>query len=247
MNMIKLTLTSLSLLFICLSPMANAQSGINTINVTNKSESASPVFINGISFTPDGILRNSESGGSKSIKMLVVPVVTKQQATVASETVSAAAESVSSSSIETFSPLQYKYAMMMDVDVESLKNLSLLGFIDNWFGTRYHLGGTTKRGIDCSALTSALLLAVYGFNVPRTARQQYDATEHIDKDELKEGDLVFFDTRGGVSHVGIYLENDYFFQASSHGVTISSLDDEYYAKRFICGGRVEDSSLSISK
>jgi lipoprotein Spr len=134
--------------------------------------------------------------------------------------------------------------MMMNVDVESLKNLSLLGFIDNWFGTRYHLGGTTKRGIDCSALTGALLLAVYGFNMPRTAREQYDATEHIDKDDLKEGDLVFFNTHGGVSHVGVYLDNDYFVHASTHGVKISSLDDHYYSKRFICGGRVTDDKLS---
>ena len=248
MNMNKLTLTSLSLLFICFAQIASAQSGINKISVTNNNgESASPVFINNISFTPDGILRTPASGGTKSIKTVPVPIVTKQQAAVASEVVNAAAEVESSSSIERLSHLQFKYAMMMDVDVESLKNLSLLGFIDNWFGTRYRLGGTTKRGIDCSALTGALLLAVYGFNVPRTAKQQYDATEHIDKDELKEGDLVFFNTRGGVSHVGIYLENDYFFQASSHGVTISNLDDDYYSKRFICGGRVLDSSATVSK
>lgn len=132
----------------------------------------------------------------------------------------------------------------MDVDVESLKNVSLLSFIDDWFGTRYRYGGTSKRGIDCSALTGALLLAVYGFNMPRTAREQYDATEHISKNDLKEGDLVFFNTHGGVSHVGVYLENDYFVQASSHGVKISNLDDHYYAKRFICGGRVTQDKMS---
>jgi lipoprotein Spr len=150
----------------------------------------------------------------------------------------------SHSLIEKLSSLQYKYAMMMDVDVESLKNLTLLGFIDDWFGTRYRYGGETKRGIDCSALTGALLLAVYGFNMPRTAREQYEATEHISKNELKEGDLVFFNTRGGVSHVGVYLDNDYFVQASSHGVTISNLDDHYYSKRFICGGRVVQDKLA---
>lgn len=240
MNMNKPALTSLSLLLICFAQIANAQSGINKINVTNNGENGSPVFINGISFTPDGILKTTESGGSMSIKTIAAPIVTKQQTVIATET-------VTSSSIEKISPLQYKYAMMMDVDVESLKNLSLLGFIDDWFGTRYRLGGDTKRGIDCSALTSALLLAVYGFSVPRTAREQYETTEHIDKDELKEGDLVFFNTRGRVSHVGVYLDNNYFFQASSHGVTISSLDDHYYAKRFICGGRVIDPSVTISK
>ncbi len=102
------------------------------------------------------------------------------------------------------------------------------------------MGGTTKRGIDCSALTGSLLMAVYGFAVPRTARQQYKATGHIDKEDLKEGDLVFFNTHGGVSHVGLYLENNYFVHASSsQGVTISCLEDPYYAKRFICGGRAE--------
>ncbi len=84
-------------------------------------------------------------------------------------------------------------------------------------------------------------MAVYGFAAPRTAREQYKATEHIKKDKLKEGDLVFFNTHGGVSHVGLYLENNYFVHASSsEGVTISNLDDHYYAKRFVCGGRVEE-------
>jgi lipoprotein Spr len=228
----KPAVTCLAFIFACSVQITNAQTSVNKITVTN-SESNSSSLIDGISFTPEGILRNTESGGTKSIKNIEAPVVTK---------VNPVAE-VSHSIIENLSMLQFKYAMMMNVDVESLKNISLLGFIDNWFGTRYKLGGTTKRGIDCSALTGALLLAVYGFNLPRTARQQYDATDHIDKDELQEGDLVFFNTHGGVSHVGVYLENDYFLHASTHGVTISSLDDHYYAKRFICGGRVEDNKM----
>jgi len=222
----------MAILFACSIQIATAQTSVNKISVTNIGE-ATPSLIDGISFTPEGILRTTESGGTKSIKVVEMPVVTKKNPVV----------EVANSVIENLSGLQYKYAMMLDVDVESLKNVSLLGFIDHWFGTRYRLGGTTKRGIDCSALTGALLLAVYGFNLPRTARQQYDATEHIEKGELKEGDLVFFNTHGGVSHVGVYLENDYFLHASTHGVKISSLDDRYYSKRFICGGRVEDDQL----
>ena len=234
----KPALTCLAILFSCSLQFANAQTGVNAVSTANLgSDASSSSQIDGISFTPDGILRNTESGGTKSIKNIPAAVVTKE---------AAKPEIESHSLIEKLSSLQYKYAMMMDVDVESLKNLTLLGFIDDWFGTRYRYGGETKRGIDCSALTGALLLAVYGFNMPRTAREQYEATEHISKDELKEGDLVFFNTRGGVSHVGVYLDNDYFVQASSHGVTISNLDDHYYSKRFICGGRVVQDKLADS-
>ena len=234
----KPALSCLSFFLLCCVQFATAQTSINKISITNNGESSTPAFIEGIAFTPSGILKTTESGGSKSIKTEITPVVTKAAISEAPANEAAASSSVA---IEKLSPLQFKYAMMMDVDVESLKNLSLLGFIDDWFGTRYRYGGESKKGIDCSALSGALLLAVYGFKVPRTAKEQYDATEHIGREELQEGDLVFFNTRGGVSHVGVYLDNDCFVHASIHGVKISSLNNAYYSKRFICGGRVEES------
>jgi hypothetical protein len=231
----KLTALGIFLLLAGSVQLSIAQASINKIRIVAGSENTSPNFIDGISFTPDGILQTTESGGTKSIKATAAPVVVKTKENL--NTASAESNSI----IEKLSAIQFKYAMMLDVEVESLKNLALFSFIENWFGTRYRMGGATKKGIDCSALTSSLLMAVYGFAMPRTAREQYQATQHIKKNELREGDLVFFNTHGGVSHVGLYLDNDYFVHASSsEGVTISSLNDDYYARRFICGGRVEE-------
>lgn len=141
--------------------------------------------------------------------------------------------------IENASKLQIKYALLLDTEIEQIQNVNLYNGVDEWMGTRYRLGGSTKSGIDCSALVQILYVTQYGINLPRTAREQYEATERISRTNLKEGDLVFFNTQGGVSHVGIYLQNNKFFHASSSGVTISDLFDTYWEKRFIGVGRYE--------
>jgi len=143
-------------------------------------------------------------------------------------------ERISSSSIESLSKLQFKYAILLDAEVEQVQNIELFQNIDNWLGTRYRFGGTTKAGIDCSAFVQALFSAQYKKGMPRTTKEQYDATMPITREELKEGDLIFFNTRGGVSHVGMYLQNNKFVHAStSEGVTITSLDDSYWSKRIV--------------
>lgn len=141
--------------------------------------------------------------------------------------------------IENASALQFKYAIRIGAEVEALTNLALLQFIDDWYGTRYRYGGTTKSGVDCSGFVCALSSDVYGRALPRTSREQFDRAQKIGRDYLQEGDLVFFNTRGGVSHVGIYLGNNKFVHAStSSGVVISDLDEEYYRRRFVGAGRL---------
>ena len=143
------------------------------------------------------------------------------------------------------STIQFKYAQILNKDVETVTNKSLFNFIDEWWSTRYRYGGTTKKGIDCSSYTGHLLSEVFGLVLPRTAREQYAVCNKINKDDLLEGDLVFFNTRGGVSHVGVYLGDGYFTHSScTSGVTISNLSDNYYSRKFIGGGRVIESDYT---
>ena len=136
--------------------------------------------------------------------------------------------------------IQFKYAQILNTNVESVSNNSLFSFINDWWGTKYRFGGSTKKGIDCSSFTGLLMGSVFAISLPRTAREQYSKCIKIAKDKLAEGDLVFFNTRGGVSHVGVYLgEGHFVHSSSSRGVSISSLDDSYYKNRFIAGGRPE--------
>jgi lipoprotein Spr len=135
--------------------------------------------------------------------------------------------------------LQLKYSQLLGLDPGSLPALSLLLALEDWYGTRYLWGGSSKRGVDCSAFTRAMYQSVYGITIPRVSKDQHKATRRVHLTELKEGDLVFFNTRGsGVSHVGIYLGNNKFAHAaSSKGVTVNDLNERYYLKRYLGAGR----------
>ena len=147
-----------------------------------------------------------------------------------------------------FTPMQFKYAILMDVPVEALNNLKLFSYIDEWYGTPYHFGGNDKTGIDCSAFAGNLMTNVFGVGLPRMAKDQYNVCEHVKRDELEEGDLVFFHTtRRGISHVGVYLGNNKFVHASlNYGVTISDLTDPYYTRTFRGGGRTRQNNVTAS-
>ena len=147
--------------------------------------------------------------------------------------------------IENCTSIQFKYAMIMDREVENIHNLELYNFINEWWAIRYRYGGSDQNGIDCSSFTEKLLSKVYGISVPRTSKDQFLLCKKVATKNLVEGDLVFFNTRStrrrkkGISHVGLYLGNNYFVHCSvGDGVTISSLADEYYSNKFISGGRI---------
>ncbi|WP_151737986.1 C40 family peptidase ['Paenibacillus yunnanensis' Narsing Rao et al. 2020] len=111
--------------------------------------------------------------------------------------------------------------------------------IDKAIGSRYVSGGTTTNGFDCSGFTMYVFDKI-GINLPHQSGSQYQMGTAISRDDLREGDLVFFNTSGkGVSHVGIYVGGGKFAHASSsRGVTISSLSDSYYVNRYVGAKRI---------
>lgn len=143
--------------------------------------------------------------------------------------------------IEFASPLSFHYALLLDVDVEKIKNKKLFEYINQWWAVPYRIGGTGMNGIDCSAFVKGIINEAFSIDLPRTSREQADFSSKISKEELREGDLVFFNTGGGISHVGMYLSNNKFVHAStSMGVVISDLNETYWNKRFVKAGRISN-------
>lgn len=118
-------------------------------------------------------------------------------------------------------------------------NTKLYETIGSWIGVPYKYGGTTRDGIDCSAFVGVIYKEVYGLTLRRTANDMQQDVRLIERDGLREGDLLFFtNSKGKVSHVGIYLKEGLFAHSStSNGVSISRLTDTYWTKHFYRGGR----------
>jgi len=117
----------------------------------------------------------------------------------------------------------------------------LVRVVKTFLGVPYKLGGSTLKGIDCSAFVKKIY-EVFNIQLPRTTREQFSIGKKVEKNQLEEGDLVFFRESGNGAHVGIYVGDNQFVHASSYSreVKIDYLDTPYYSKRFLRGVRVKE-------
>ena len=116
--------------------------------------------------------------------------------------------------------------------------------VRTFLGVPYRLGGSTLRGIDCSAFVKKIY-EIFNIELPRTTWEQFRIGKRIGKEELEEGDLVFFrgiNRRASNRHVGIYIGNNEFIHASSRKreVRVDNLGSPYFNARFINGVRVKE-------
>jgi lipoprotein Spr len=122
---------------------------------------------------------------------------------------------------------------------EVTKRTSILRQYNKWQGTRYRFGGNTHKGIDCSALMQHIFRDIKNVRLPRTTFEQIRKGARVEQKHLKAGDLVFFRLGPTQRHVGVYIGDDKFVHASTRkGVTISTLKNQYWHKRFLTARRV---------
>lgn len=112
-------------------------------------------------------------------------------------------------------------------------NRALMAQYAHWRGTRYRMGGTTRRGVDCSALMQKVFWGAFHRRLPRTAAAQRHLGKHITRKTLRPGDLVFFRPRPRGLHVGVWMGNGRFMHASGRkGVTVSRLNNVYWRRHY---------------
>jgi cell wall-associated NlpC family hydrolase len=113
--------------------------------------------------------------------------------------------------------------------------------VRHWEGTPHRLGGSSRRGIDCSGFVQRLYRDVFGRRIPRSTALLVKSGAPVASRQLRTGDLVFFKVPDKGRHVGIYLGRAEFAHAStSKGVTISSLEDQFWHRSYWTARRFLD-------
>ena len=107
-------------------------------------------------------------------------------------------------------------------------------------GVPYRFGGSDPAGFDCSGFVQYVFRQV-GSVLPREVREQFSVGRAVDRDDVRAGDLVFFQTVSkGASHVGLAIGDGQFIHApSTNGfVRIERLASSYWASRFVGARRL---------
>lgn len=116
----------------------------------------------------------------------------------------------------------------------SFDTINLVEMSKRYIGIHYQVAGKTPIGFDCSGFVGFLFKKYAGISLPGSSDTMFEIGTSIERKDLQSGDLVFFKTGSKtISHVGIYIgNNEFIHSASSIGITISSLSEKYYTKRY---------------
>lgn len=118
----------------------------------------------------------------------------------------------------------------------------LLRAASEWMGVPYRFGGTTKSGVDCSALVRAVYAGAFSLHLTRSTRTQVNEGIAVRRDDLRTGDLVFFRTGPNQRHVGIYLDGGRLLHASSSRdrVLVDDFNQRHFQETYWTARRLLD-------
>lgn len=202
----------------------------NTVNVRSKADISSEILTKLNKGTKVDIFERTGNWYRISIGEERFGWIHRDFVTVKNETVSRGVEE--SQAIIEVPDEEPEIDVNMDVRQQIVVNAKAL------LGVKYVYGGSTVKGFDCSGFVS-YVFKKSGVTLERSSRDMGNEGTAVKKGDLQPGDLVFFDTNGGlngINHVGIYIGSSKFIHASSslgRKVTISSLNDGYYAKTYM--------------
>ena len=164
------------------------------------------------------VIRSANYGTSKVIKVPVKNV----------ETTSLAKKSSSNTGVD------------RGMTISSSNANGVASYALQFVGSPYVWGAEGPKAFDCSGFVK-YVYGEYGVYLDHYSGSQYGAGQAVSKGSLSPGDLVFFNTYGSISHVGIYIGGGQFVHAASSriGVTVSYLSEGYYAERYAGARRVK--------
>ena len=120
-----------------------------------------------------------------------------------------------------------------------------IAFVNNalsYLETPYRYGGCSATGMDCSGFVYRTGVDVLELQMPRRSDALAEYSKRITDEEIQPGDLLFFNTVGGISHVGIYIGAGKFIHSASDGprtgVIISSIQESYWKKTYRFAGTI---------
>jgi len=225
-NIIMTTILSIGLLTTAVT--AKPQALTDTVNLSYEASHLDEIQIAAETITAESsnlpsasqtVTSSSESTSAKPSSNDLAPRSTTSQVSRGQST-STPTKSVSSSS-------------------NSSKASAIISTAKQYIGVKYVWGGTTPSGFDCSGYTQ-YVFAQQGISLPRVSRDQYARGTAVSYENLKAGDLVFFSLDGDkvIDHVGIFIGNGQFINASSSkGVTIYTMGS-YWKSHYIGAKRV---------
>ncbi|MFM9027122.1 MAG: C40 family peptidase [Bacteroidota bacterium] len=131
------------------------------------------------------------------------------------------------------------YSNLLGFQIDYIANPRLFEQIGKWMEIRQSHNQDGESIIDCSGVVSHIYRHVYGKELKGNVKDIYKQIRSVRRDELREGDLLFFSSKTTrISEVGIFLGNNKFAHAGTEsGLVISNLDDKQFADRYQDGGR----------